>query len=164
MPKDMSETLDGKGVTKERLKKSNIQTAPRTLTQGGLVLTYGQHDTEHCTLDILLNKGFIESDQYDAGYNLRRLYYAFTTTGRWIEEGGKSYDGDLMTPKDMAEYKFNMALKSVDKNNRLITRCICVETTHVPADFEIILQIKHGLDDLLKYFKNNTCEEIENIV
>lgn len=152
------EILDGKGVTKERLEKSAIVSRPRTITAGGVVLTYGQQDTEHCTLDILQNKGFIESEQHDAGYQLRRLFYTFNVTGRWIEEGGKAYDGDTITPKDIAEAEYNKALQSIDKSIRGLIRAICIEDTHhIPADHYLIQLIQNGLTDLYKHFKNNSC-------
>jgi hypothetical protein len=149
------ETLGGQGATRERLRKSRITTAPRISTVGGMVLSYGQHDTEHCTLDVLQNKGFIESDQYDAGYHLRNLFYSFNTTGRWIEEGGKAYDGDTITPKDIAESEYHSALRSVNPQDRALTRAVCVEYTFVPADYVVIRSIQYGLSDLVNYFKNN---------
>lgn len=154
----MIEVLDGTGATKERREKSKIVSRPRTLTAGGVVVTYGQHDTEHCTLDVMRNKGFIEDDQYDAGYNLRNLYYSFTITGRWIEEGGKGYDGDFLTPKDIAFEDYQDAIKSVrDPKDRALVRTVCIENTFVPADYVVIKSIQYGLSDLVNYFKNKSC-------
>lgn len=155
----MIDVIDGTGVTKERLQKSKIKTAPRVLTRGGLVLTYGQYDTEHCALDYMLNKGFIESYHYDAGYQLRSLYYSFHSTGRWIMEGGKAHEGDEETEKDRAEMEYHEALNSIDPEDRNITRAICIEViNHIPADYIMIRQVTYGLERLLKHFKKDIAK------
>lgn len=155
----MSEVLDGQGATKERLQKSTIRTAPRLLTKGGMVLTYGQHDEEHCALDVLLAKGFIERDHFDAGYELRNIYYSFTKTGKWIDEGSPGYEGDLETPGDIARQHFHDAMQSIERNRPLI-RSICVDLhVTIPADYNLIMDIQHGLGDLVDYFKNNSLRK-----
>lgn len=150
----MTEVLHGQGATKERKAHSSITTKPRILTKGGMVTTYGDADTEHCLLDWMLNEGVIEQDQYDAGYLLRRLYYAFNKTGRWIDEGGKAYEGDHETESDLAEKRFHSAMKSVDHTNRGLIRFVCIEAENnqIAGVFAARMHICHGLDDLKKYF------------
>lgn len=148
-------TLQGQGATPERLGKSKIERRVRGTTRGGIPDSFGHEDTEHCALDILLNKGFIEQDQYDAGYQLRKLYYTFTQTGRWIDEGGRGYSGDGETDQDRAEARYNAALRSVDMQYRQLARAVCIEDTYIPADWMLIQSIQYGLGDLENFFKKS---------
>lgn len=147
-------TLHGQGATKERLEKSNIVKKITGTTRGGIPNSYAHMDTEHCALDVMLQKGFIENDHYDAGYDLRKLYYKFTSTGRWIDEGGKAHEGDFETDIDVAMAKYNRALGSIEKRYRAVTRTVCIEDTVVPANYELIKSIQYGLEDLIKFFKH----------
>jgi len=83
----MKKVLHGQGATPERLGKSQMETGIREISKGGMALSVGHRDLEHCALDFLINGGYIEQDQFDAGMHLRNLYYTHTTTGRWIHEG-----------------------------------------------------------------------------
>ena len=145
------EIKHGLGATKERREKSRVERRAIGTDRGGIPDTFVHEDKEHCALDILLNRGIIEQNQYDAGYQLRRLYYTFTQTGRWIEEGGKAYEGDEETAADRARSRYNDALRHVQ--NSMLIRNICVEMQeYLPYDYLLVIEIQHGLDDLEKFF------------
>lgn len=149
----MTKTLHGQGATPERLAKSKIDKKVRGTTDGGIPNAYGHEDQEHCALDVILEKGYIEQDQHDAGYALRGIYFTFTSTGRWIDEGGKAHEGEMETDADRARSRFNKALASINKDSRAIVRTVCVDETVVPANYTLIRLIQYGLDDLIKFFK-----------
>jgi hypothetical protein len=147
--------MKGEICTRERGQHTKISKPQLREQKAGHDGVYGVQDVWHCALDYMLDKGFIELDQYDAGYELRRLYYTFTRTGRWIEEGGKANDPEVETEGDIAFSQFNAALRGVDRMDRNVTRAVCVEITTIPADYMLIQQIKSGLNDLYKHFRGN---------
>lgn len=144
----------GQGATRERMRHSNISTGARETTRGGIVTSYGHRDEEHCLLDWMLAQGIIEQDQYEAGYRLRNLFYRFNKTGRWIDEGGKGYDGDTVTDADIAEERYNAAIRAVALQDRGLMRFVCVEAdAHQTAGiYAVAMNIQAGLDDLKKFF------------
>jgi hypothetical protein len=155
----MSETLHGQGTTLERKQKSSIVVAPRVLTKGGMTITFGEHDTEHCTLDWLLNEDYIEQDQYDAGIHLRALYYTFTQTGRHeINDGGQGHEGEFATPQDDAYEKYRKAIIGIRKPARNLTEHICTQgqsrMIECPALYGALITLQGGLDDLINPFHN----------
>lgn len=146
------EVLLNLGATPERLQKSTIVSGIREITKGGVPLSYGHRDTEHCALDFLLNRGYIENDQYDAGYQLRELFYKHRVTGRWIDEGSKAHDGEVETPKDKAYESYRMALMSVNVGYRNLIEHVCTEAVTFPTYYDIIRDLHNGLNDLVNYF------------
>lgn len=156
----MSEVLHGQGATSERKEKSNIVVAPRLLTKGGMTITFGEHDTEHCTLDWLLNCDYIKQDQYDGGLHLRALYYTFTITGRHeINDGGKGHEGDFATPQDVAYERYRKAINNIRRPARAMTEYICTRAEYkmleCPAMYGALITLQGGLDDLIKFFKKS---------
>jgi hypothetical protein len=51
--------LDGQGCTPERKRLSHVNGTVREVTPDGMVLSYGDTDTEHCYLDWLLGHGLL---------------------------------------------------------------------------------------------------------
>ena len=148
----MSEVLHGQGATPERMKKSSIEKGVRSVTKGGIPDSYGHQDTEHCALDHLLNSGLIDEDQYQAGYDLRNLYYKHKQSAKsCCAESSGGHDGDEMTPSDEAYEAYRAALKSVG-NGCLIETVCCESLAPIPSYYTIMQDISYGLDDLVEYF------------
>lgn len=149
--------LHGQGTTKERKKHSSIKVAPRVITTGGMTASYGEHDTEHCGLDYLLNKGFIEKHHYDAGYTLRAIYYTFNKTGVPLDDMGssKGYEGDHETAADKAEMRYVHAMRAVSHENKNLTRYACIEADgYITAHYEVMTAIERGLQELYDHFQD----------
>lgn len=145
--------LHGQGATPERLKKTNMARGFRGVTGGGIPNAYGHYDTEHCALDILLNGGYIDDDQYNSGYRLRGYYYGFNITGKWIFDGGGGYEGDVETEADIAREKYNTAIKQVSLPYRQLVHTVCIEATTVPTYYSIMSDIINGMEELTAYFE-----------
>lgn len=148
------DTLHGQGATQERKQKSKMTTGIREVSKGGIATTHGDIDLEHCALDVLLNNGYIDKDQFDSGYRLRQIYYTWKFESNEIDKGGKSYEGDFETETDRARTAYNQAMRAIDRRYRIITHHICIEATTAPsAMYGVIQHITHGLDDLTKHFE-----------
>lgn len=158
----MTKVLDGQGATKERKRHSNIKSGVRSITRGGIPIGYGDRDIDHCALDRLLNGGFIEQDQYDAGIHLRALYYTFEKSGvSCCEEKSGGHEGDLETPTDKAYERHKKALQSIDEHNRALVQSVCCDDQTVYARYGLAMDIQQGLNDLIRFF---TCKRNKNIV
>lgn len=149
--------LHGQGSTPERKRQSTIKVAPRIITQRGMTASYGEHDTEHCGLDYLLNKGFIEKHHYDAGCRLRGIFYTFNKTGIPMDDMGtrKAYEGDHETAADKAEMRFLHAMRAVSHENKNLVRYACIEADgYIPAHYRIMMTITLGLQELHDHFQD----------
>lgn len=147
------EVLHNQGATPERKEKSNIVTAARVLTKGGMIQAYGHHDTEHCALDWLLQKGFIEKDHYDTGYRLRTIYFDFHTTGICLEEmggGGYRFESEEETRRDKAEQLYKDIMIALPLQYRAMTEYVCIDAKIIPARYGLMGHITDCLDELYK--------------
>lgn len=145
--------LHNKGATPERKNHSTIKTYIAGTTDGGIPNAYCHVDVEHCALDKLLAGGFIEKEQYDAGMDLRKLYYTFARSGvSCCEERSGGHEGDFETDADRAYERHRDALRAVDAEYRALVQSICCEATDIPAMYGLTMSIQHGLDDLMRFF------------
>jgi len=160
----MKKVLHGQGATPERLGKSQMETGIREISKGGMALSVGHRDLEHCALDFLINGGYIEQDQFDAGMHLRNLYYTHTTTGRWIDEGGRGHESEELSSADIAYEVYSKALKAVTPAHRGITMHVCIEAVQIPTYYAVIHEVQHGLDDLINYFQKKMQKDLQEIL
>lgn len=153
----MSKALDGQGATPERKNQSRITTGIREITKGGIPITYGHMDTQHCALDILLEKDYISKNQYDAGYTMRALYYTFKQSGRSLlgDPLSPGYEGDFETPQDRAYERYRKAIMVVSPRNRSLIQNICTESSTVPTYYSILEIIASELQALADFFDPN---------
>lgn len=147
------DTLHGQGATPERKQKSNIVTSIRETTKGGIPSAYGDYDVEHCALDTLLLRGFIEKDHYDAGMNLRQLYYMHKSSAKsCCDIGGSGHDPDLETPSDRAYERHKKALQSISMEYRNLIQGVCCEDVQIPAMYGVSPEVVRGLEELIEFF------------
>jgi hypothetical protein len=137
--------LDGQGCTPERKRHSPIKASVREITPGGMILSYGDADTEHCYLDWLRANGLLGSDEqaardrYDAGYALRDIFFRFRSSRRdMVQSSTRSgFLPDHETDSDRAEQEYLDVMRAVPARYRLMVRSICVEE---PRRFEITFE------------------------
>jgi len=148
------------GATRERLNKSKLDVKIRETSSGGMPVSFGHTDLEHCALDRLYHKGLLgrthrdAQDRYDAGYDLRATYYAFNTTSTPLHDIGApdvgySFEPDAETPADRAEQKFNNIMRALPRKYHRIVRLVCIEDMGAVQFTESELMLVHdGLDAL----------------
>lgn len=143
--------LHGQGATKERLAKGRVEKNVRSVTKGGIPDSYGHEEKLHCALDALYQGGYIEKDQYQAGYDLRALHFAYNTSSNEFDKGGKGHEGEFETEKDRAYEAYRKAIKSVSMCKRGLIESVCTQDS-VPTYYAIITEIQRGLDELVDFF------------
>lgn len=149
------------GTTKERMNHGKIVGRIAEMTAGGIIVSVGQRDTEHCYLDFLLNNGLLgpEPDgktRYDTGYKLRALYYRFSTTGNDYNPRGSSQftsDAQVGDETDLAETLFNNVLRALPRQYKRIVRYVCIEDVVGAFDNQTHELIRRGLDALYGAFR-----------
>jgi hypothetical protein len=145
------------GVTIERTQHSQISIEARSVNKGGMVVSYGNRDLEHCLLDKLFNKGLLGSprdaqERYNIGYRLRDLWYSFNESGINLEEmgqGRKLYvsEGEIGVGKDAIEAQYHAVMKALPQKYRPTVRAVCIDDILMP-----IYQINESLDSLYGAF------------
>jgi hypothetical protein len=152
----MNETLTI-GVTIERKQHSQISIEPRSVNKGGMVISYGNRDLEHCLLDKLFNKGFLGSprdsqERYNMGYRLRDLWYSFNESGINLEQmgqGRKLYtsEGEIGVGNDALEAQYHAVMKALPQKYRPTVRAVCIDDILMPIN-----QVIESLDALYGAF------------
>jgi hypothetical protein len=160
--------LDGQGCTPERKRHSHIKGTVREVTPGGMILSYGDTDTQHCHLDWLLGHGLLGPEEdaqprYDAGYKLRDVYYRYRSSRRDLAPSSRTgFLTDHETDADKAEQQFHDIMRALPARYREMVRAMCIgeprrfEITRETraAIYEACEEVRDGLDELQRAIAN----------
>ncbi len=154
------------GATFERHQHSKISLDKRTLTEGGLVLEYGNRDLEHCYLDFLRNEALLGNEpdataRYDTGYKLRELYFECHASAKSMtlepreSKSPHTTEGEIGDSHDLAMTKYSAVVRGIPMQYRDMICRVCVENpSKVRSSIAYHQTIINGLDSLYGVFRH----------
>lgn len=151
--------MEDQSCTDERRQHSKIsEPRARETTKGGMVVSYGVEDTEHCLLDVLYNGGHLGGDEnagprYTAGMDYRRLHFAVNSSGKSCLNINYSsferFESDVETDQDTKAERLNRILKATPIKYRPVLRAVCIDD-YLRGDFNEALDALAGAIEYLR--------------
>lgn len=121
-------------------RHSSFATEIRSVTDGGIPNSWGDRDTQHCLLDVLLAYGYLGSPQdasvrYDCGIHLRGLYYEYRPSGKSaIESLNHGYQHFAIGDDEGPEDRYKTLMVALPAKYRVCARSVCVEDIFAPRN------------------------------